>query len=213
MRKNKELRFRFSSLEVNIVTESFLKKLAKKPNFCPHFHLSLQSGSDKVLKDMNRHYTTSEFIGKVDLIRKFFPDAAITTDVIVGFLTEGEAEFNQTYQTCKRINFDFIHIFPYSPRQGTTALKFKNIASGVAERVVKLTQLRDKMAENFIKKESGKIFSCLIESKKIDGFFTGHTENFIKCYISSKDKLEANSIYKVKIGKPFKDGAAAEVIN
>ena len=207
-----KLRFRFSSLEVNIITKEFLLNLAKKPNFCPHFHLSLQSGSDKVLLDMNRHYDSKQFLSKVCLIREIFPDAAITTDVIVGFPTEGEEEFEQTYLTCKTANFAFIHIFPYSTRQGTNALKFKNIALNVNDRIARLTKLRDEMAINFVKLNSGKVLNCLIESKRIDGFYTGHTENFIKCYISGQAKLNANEIYKVIIGEPFKDGAKVELI-
>jgi len=212
------LRFRFSSLEVHIISEKFLQKLSKMPNFCPHFHLSMQNGSDKVLKDMNRHYTSSEFLHSVKLIRKFFPNAAITTDVIVGFPTEDELAFNESYETCKAANFAYIHIFPYSPRNGTNALKLKNIATNVDERVKKLTKLRDEMALNFIKANCGKEFNLLVEGKKSgEGYATGHTENFIKCYINQKtesgQKISENEVYKVKILEPYLDGALVKIVD
>ena len=204
----KDLRFRFSSLEVNVITEEFLLKLKDMSNFCPHFHLSMQSGSDKVLKDMNRHYTKQEFLNKVKLIRKLFPLAAITTDVIVGFPTEGENEFEESYSTCEKANFAFMHIFPFSPRNGTNALKLKNIATDVTLRVKKLTELRDKMMINFIEQNAGQTLNCLVEAKKPEErFYQGHTENFIKCYLPATSLIKPNTIVKVKIEKFYKDGA------
>ena len=202
------LRFRFSSLEAGIITPEFLEVLKGLDNFCPHFHLSMQSGCDKTLKDMNRHYTSAQFLDKIKLIRKFFPDACVTTDVIVGFPTETEKDFKESYQTCKKANFAFIHIFPYSKRSGTVATKFPNLATNVKERVGELTKLRDEMATAFVKKLKGKVYNLLVESKlSADGEPCGHTENFIKCYLEKGTKVSPNNIYKVKIIEPYKDGA------
>ena len=107
-------RIRLSSMEECIIDESFVKQLSQLKNFCPHFHLSLQSGSDSVLKRMNRHYTTKEFLQTCQLIRKYFPLAGITTDVIVGFPGESEEEFLQTEDFIKQVQFSGLHIFPYS---------------------------------------------------------------------------------------------------
>ena len=139
--KNKENRFRFSSLEVNVISDEFLKELSTFDNFCDQFHLSLQSGSNNTLKAMNRHYTKEQYFDKVKLIRKYFPNAAITTDIIIGFPTETEDDFNESLEFVKQVNFSEIHIFPYSKRKGTVAEKFKNIATNVPERVSKMTKI------------------------------------------------------------------------
>ena len=114
--KNSPSRFRFSSLEVNVITDEFLKELATFKNFCDHFHLSLQSGSNNTLKSMNRHYTKEQYLDKVNLIRKYFPNAGITTDVIVGFPTETDADFEESLKLTQDVNFSEMHIFPYSKR-------------------------------------------------------------------------------------------------
>ena len=109
-------RIRLSSIEESIMSEEFVRGLANLSNFCPHFHLSVQSGCDKTLKDMNRHYTTSEFYKTVLLLRKYFPRAGITTDVIVGFPTESEGDFLQTYNFIQKCQFANLHVFQYSNR-------------------------------------------------------------------------------------------------
>lgn len=111
-------RIRLGSLEANIIDDGFLGVLAENKNLCPHFHLSLQSGSDKVLKKMNRHYTTAQYMEKVRLIRQYFPDAGITTDVIVGFPGEDETAFAETAEFVSAVGFSDIHVFPYSARKG-----------------------------------------------------------------------------------------------
>ena len=116
-------RLRLSSMEDNLVDEDFVLRLSKLKNFCPHFHLSLQSGSDEVLRKMNRKYTTTQFLNSVNLIRKYFSLAGITTDVIVGFPTEAEENFLETMEFVKKVKFSNLHIFPYSKRDGTVASK------------------------------------------------------------------------------------------
>ena len=208
-----KVKFRISSLEVNVITDEFLTRLSKIENFQPHFHLSMQSGCDSVLKKMNRHYTVEEYKQKVELIRKYYPFANITTDVIVAFPTETTEDFETTYQTCKEIGFGWIHIFPYSKRDGTVAAKWKNINDGniAKERVSKLTILAKLMRDEFTMKNIGKVYDVIIEQKN-DGYYVGHTPNFIKCYVESANKLNANDVVRVEIKSVYGDGALAQII-
>ena len=202
-------RLRLSSFEEGIIDEEFLKSLAGLDNFCPHFHLSLQSGSDSVLKRMNRHYSTAQFLNSINLIRKYFPSSAITTDVIVGFPEETEEEFNETVEFIKKANFARLHVFKYSNRTGTVASKmFKDCSPQVKEnRSQILLKLSEELHRKFISQnKEGKV---LIEEKEGD-YLVGYTENYIKCYIKS-DKVSINQIVKVKIKKPYLDGAEAKV--
>lgn len=214
MREYPSVRFKFSSLEQNIITEDFMEILSKTPNFAPHFHLSLQSGSDKTLKAMNRKYTSKEYYKKIMLIRKYFPKAAITTDIIVGFPTETEEDFISSYNFAKKCAFAKIHIFPFSSRSGTAASHMKNIATNVKKRLLKLQQLDKQMHTKYINNCIGDIFNLIIEQKKdTSKYYEGHTENYIKCYIESDKKIESNSKLLVKIVKPFEDGALAEIVS
>lgn len=209
--KDSPSRFRFSSLEINVITENFLQELAGFENFCDHFHLSLQSGSNNTLKAMNRHYTKEQYLEKVNLIRKFFPNAGITTDIIIGFPTETDEDFEESYDFARAVNFSEMHIFPYSKRDGTVAAKFKNIATNVPERVKKMTIQALKMREEFINKNIGNEFEVIIENQK-DGYYLAHTTNFILCYIKSDKELISNSKLKIKIKGPLNEGALAEII-
>lgn len=211
MRNYPEIRFRFSSLEQNVIDEEFMQILAKTPNFAPHFHLSLQSGCDKTLKDMNRKYLTEQYYSKIELIKKYFSHPAITTDIIVGFPTETEEDFDKTYEFAKKCGFSKIHIFPYSLRTGTLATRFKNIATNVKERVEKLTNLSKIMQEQFLSDCKNIVFSVIVEREK-DGYYEGYTENYIKCYIKSDSFLAHNQIVKIMIDKPYKDGVIAKLL-
>lgn len=199
-------RLRLSSMEDSLIDEEFLKVLSTLKNFCPHFHLSLQSGCDNVLKKMNRHYTADEFASSVALIRKYFPLAGITTDIIVGFPTETEEDFEETLKFVERVKFSQLHIFPYSKRDGTAASKlYKDLSGKVKnERVKRLEELGDRLKTEFLREnKTGKV---LIEAKNGD-YFDGYTENYIKCYVS--DDLKVGEIVDVQIEKPFKDGVLA----
>ena len=209
--RNSTARFRFSSLEVNVITEEFLKELSTFNNFCDHFHLSLQSGSNNTLKAMNRHYTKEKYLEKVNLIRRYFPNAGITTDIIIGFPTETEDDFEESLEFAKLVNFSEMHIFPYSKRKGTLAEKFKNIATNVAERVSKMTESALFMKNEFIKNNINKTHEVIIENQK-DGYYLAHTKNFILCYIASNEPLEPNSYANVIIKESFKDGALADLV-
>ena len=199
-------RLRLSSMEECIVDEEFLKSLKKLKNFCPHFHLSLQSGCDNVLKRMNRRYSTNDFLKACKLIRKYFPNAGITTDVIVGFPGETEEEFTQTKNFLNKVKFSGLHIFSYSRRDKTVASKMIDIDGEIKKnRSMILQSLDKKLREDFI--NSNKQVKVLVEEKK-DGFFVGFSENYIKCYL--KGNLKVGEIYLANILSPFEDGAIAE---
>lgn len=205
-------RIRLGSLEVNVVTKQFMEKLAATPNFCPHFHLSLQSGCNATLKRMNRHYTTAEYLSKVELIRSYFPTANITTDVIVGFVGETDEEFNETKQTCLSAQFGGMHIFPYSKREGTVACKMTEpIPNGTIskQRVDELCKIREEVSNNFYNGLVGLTFNMLVEEME-ENYYVGFTENYVKVYVL--EPLTENQIVKVKLVKPFKAGMMAEVV-
>ena len=208
------LRLRLSSMEDSLISEEFVEGLSRLDNFCPHFHLSLQSGSDSVLKRMNRHYTTKMFKQSVDLIRKYFPLAGITTDIIVGFPNESDEEFRQTYEFAKEVGFSQLHIFPYSNREGTVASKlYRDLPKSIKQkRFEELDKLNSQLKLDFIKKN--KTGSVLIE-EQIDGYYVGYTKNYIRCYIPANDKKASDGIIdgivEVKIKEPFRDGALAKI--
>lgn len=202
-------RLRLSSMEDNLISDEFLKILASLKNFCPHFHLSLQSGCDNVLKKMNRKYTTAQFEESVNKIRKYFPNAGITTDIIVGFPTETDEDFETTMKFVEKIKFSQLHIFPYSKRNGTAASKlYKDLSGNIkTQRLKRLEELGKKLGLDFINQnKTGKV---LIE-EFADGYFEGYTENYIKCFLQGD--FEVGDIVDVKIIKPFKNGALCEKI-
>ncbi len=209
--KNSPARFRFSSIHVDVITEKFLKELSTFDNFCDQFHLSLQSGSNNTLKAMNRHYSKEEYLEKIALIRTIFPNAGITTDIIIGFPSETESDFEESLDFAKQANFSEMHIFPFSARQGTVAARMKNIATNVSERVKKMTEQAQKMKQEFINHNLGLIHEVIIENNK-NGYYLAHTKNYILCYIKSDTELRTNSKIFVKLSKVYEDGAIAEIV-
>ena len=192
-------RIRLSSVEPNIVTEEFARDLSQMPKVCNHFHLSLQSGCDKTLKAMNRRYTTEKYMDSVNLLRKYMPDSGITTDIIVGFPGETEEDFAQSCDFAKKVNFSKIHVFPYSPKKGTPAAEMKNqIPAEIKnKRANELIKISDEMEDEFIKKHIGKVIDVLFE-KSENGYFEGHTSNYIHVKAESKNNIR-NMILPVKI--------------
>jgi len=202
-------RLRLSSMEDNLIDEEFLKTLASLENFCPHFHLSLQSGCDNVLKKMNRKYTAAQYERSVNLIRKYFPLAGITTDIIVGFPTETDEDFEETIAFVERVNFSQLHIFPYSKRDGTAAAKIYKDLSGTIkmQRLKRLEALGERLKTEFLYKN--KFAKVLVEEKNGE-YFEGYTENYIKCFLQGE--FEVGEIVDVKILKPYNGGALAEKV-
>ena len=188
-------RIRLGSLEPRIITDDFAKALASMPKFCPHFHLSLQSGCDETLKRMNRHYTTEEYAAGCDILRRYFDNPAITTDVIVGFPGETEEEFEATKAFLERIGFYEMHIFKYSRRAGTRADRMpeqvpeqiKNVRSEA------LLLLEKQMSKAYRESFLGKKKTVLLEEKtEIGGraYMIGHTMEYVKAVVPYADDLK-----------------------
>lgn len=175
-------RIRLSSLEPRIVDKHFLDRLSKVEQFCDHFHLSLQSGSDSILQSMNRKYDTDLYEKTINLIRKYYPNAAITTDIIVGFPGETDEDFEKTLNFVDKIQFSKIHVFKYSNRKGTVASKMKNQVSGVVKKerskllIEKSKYYTDKFLDNMLNQP----IKVLFESKNDDGYIKGYTTNYIR---------------------------------
>ena len=193
-------RIRLSSLEPTLITEDFVNRLSKLNKICDHFHLSLQSGCDGTLKRMNRHYTTSEFKKATELLRKAYPNVALTTDIIVGFPGETDEEFNTTYEFLKNIDFYKMHVFKYSPRHGTKAEKMPNQVDGniKEERSRKLIELSAKNEKEQNKKYINTYLKVLIEELE-DGYYKGHTTNYIMVKIKENAENLQNKIVTAKI--------------
>ena len=198
------IRVRLGSLEVNIITEENLLRLKKVANFCPHFHLSLQSGSNNVLKKMNRRYTREEYMAKCDLIYKIFPDASITTDIIVAFPTETEEDFLDTLDLVQKVNFYSVHFFVYSLRDGTVAARYQQINGVIAkerEQRLKTVVLQEK--NKYLNKHFNEKLEMLTED--YDGKYTqGYSRNYVKCYL--EEKVDGNQIINVVPYKIYNDG-------
>ncbi|MCR4740788.1 MAG: radical SAM protein, partial [Lachnospiraceae bacterium] len=196
-------RIRLGSLEPRIITDEFLSFLSKTPKFCPHFHLSLQSGSDSVLKRMNRHYDTAEYLDKVKRIRRYFEHPAITTDVITGFPGETAEEFEETESFLEETDLYEVHVFKYSRRAGTAADKMEGQLSDreKTERSRILIAEGSKRTEKFIRYYENRETEVLFEEKEeINGdvFWTGYNREYVKCACKSGEDLK-NRIVRGRI--------------
>lgn len=190
-------RIRLGSLEPTLITKEFIQRLVKLSKICDQFHLSLQSGCDQTLKRMNRKYTTKQFKNGVEILREAFPQVHLTTDVIVGFPGETEEEFEQTYQFLKKIKFYKIHVFKYSPRNGTVAANMPNQIDGniKEERSNQLIKLSDGNEEEYQKQYIGKKVGVLLEDREGE-YIKGHTTNYMVVKVKTEKELE-NTIQEV----------------
>ncbi len=204
------VRFRLSSLECNVLDDEMLNILKSLKNFCPHFHLSLQSACNETLKRMNRRYTIEQFIQITKKIKKFFPNASISTDIIVGFKGETDEEFNQTKKNLQIIEFSFMHIFPYSERTGTVASKMPGAVDKaiVKQREEELKQLNCQFKQNFFNKNIGTTHKVLIEEVK-NNQALGYTENYIYCYLKN---AKVGEIKDVLLTSTYLDGMTGEYV-
>lgn len=208
--KDLPIRIRLGSLEVGVIDEEFLSAASECKNFAPHFHLSLQSGNNSVLKKMNRHYTREEYLEKCRLIYKYFPSAAITTDIIAGFPTETEEDFLDSIKIISEAGFAHAHCFPYSPRKGTYAERtYKDLPHEVKkERLARLMAEADKVEKEYLKKFIG-AEAEIVKEDFSGGFTRGYTANYIRVYASG----EASSpTLKVKLNGLYLDGMSADII-
>lgn len=192
-------RIRLGSLEPTIIDEDFVLRLSKLEKICDHFHLSLQSGCDETLKRMNRKYTTAIYKKATEILRKYYPNVSFTTDVIVGFPGETEQEFENTYKFLKDIDFYKMHIFKYSPRKGTIAAKMPNQIDGniKEKRSNKLIELSDENENKHNAQYIGKKLDVLFEEYE-DGYFKGHTTNYIIVKVPGEKSQEKEYIDKIK---------------
>lgn len=198
-------RIRLGSLECNVINEDFLGACAELKNFAPHFHLSLQSGSNAVLKAMNRHYTREEYLEKCALIYKHFPDAAITTDIIVGFCGEREEDFADSLSIIDAAKFARVHAFAFSPREGTAAWSMKDISAPIKDERLQILLKKAGEAElAFINSRCGLVRKVLFEESD-GGYTSGYTPEYIKVYVQG----ECSGCANVRLLSPFRDGALA----
>ena len=193
------VRLRLGSLEPTIITGKFCERLSKYPELCDHFHLSLQSGCDETLKRMNRKYDTARFFESVELLRSYFPNCGITSDLITGFPGETEAEFGRTLEFIKKCNFSQMHVFPYSRRAGTPADSMPDqITRAEKERRAKLASLAAaEMKRRFAASQAGKVLSVLFETVKEPGVFEGHSGTYL--LVSAKGEALRNRVCDVLI--------------
>lgn len=193
-------RIRLGSLEPLSITPAFIAEASRNPKLCPHFHLSLQSGSDTVLKRMNRRYTTVQFRAVAAALREAFPACSLTTDIIVAFPGETEAEFDETYAFCAEMGFARMHIFRYSPRQGTAAAAMPSQvdAATSAERSQRLQTLADTLAANFHTACLASEQEVLVETHLADGRAEGYTAAYVPVRIQPGQTLEPGQIYRVR---------------
>lgn len=203
-------RIRLSSVEPVIITDEFMERALETKKLCDHFHLSLQSGSNKILKAMNRRYTREEYMEKCQIIRKYMPYAGLTTDIIVGFPTETDEDFNDSLDLVEKVKFSKIHVFKYSKRKGTPAASMKNQVDGniKIERSEKLLETNDRLMEEFIEKNKNRSLKVLFEERKGD-YYEGYTTNYIRCKLKTQEELK-NKIINVKIKGVEKEEAEVE---
>ena len=208
---NNLYRIRISSIEITEINDKFINELKNNPKLCGHLHISLQSGSDKILKLMNRKYTQDKYFEIVKKIKDARPNINLTTDVIVGFPNEEENEYKDTISFCQKIGFSKIHVFPYSIRKGTKASKMPNQVDNKVkkDRVKRLIKISEEQQIKYHQKYLNKQVKVLIE-ESFDTYSVGHTENFIKVVVAKK--LKENEFYDVIISKIDIDSVTANLI-
>ena len=203
------LRIRLGSLEPRIVTEEFCRELAKYPNLCPQFHLSMQSGCDTVLQRMKRKYDTARYYESICLLRQYFPGCALTTDMIVAFPGETEEEFRESLAFIRKCGFADMHIFPYSRRPGTPAADMPGQLPNAVkeERSRRAIAVAEEMSRAYREALIGTTQAVLFEDREGE-YFTGHAPNYVKVYVRGENLH--NEIRDVTITQVFKDGVIGE---
>lgn len=191
-------RIRLGSLEPNVITKEFVQRLSKLEKICNHFHLSIQSGCNATLKRMNRKYKIEQIEESVNLLRTSFEDVAITTDIIVGFPGENESEFENTYEFLEKIELTKMHVFKYSPREGTRAATMQNQIDGniKEQRSERLINLSNKNEDKFLKTQIGKNVEVLFEEQDGD-YWKGHTRNYLM--VKKEGENLENALEKVEV--------------
>ncbi len=199
-------RFRLSSIECMALDDEMIEILKNCKNFCPHLHISLQSACNETLRRMNRHYTIEQFMEKINKLRQQFPNICLSTDIIVGFKGETDEEFETTYNNLRKIKFSFMHIFPYSVREGTVASRLKGDVDKqvVKQREQKLIELNKKFKEEFYNNNKNTIHKVLIEEVVDERFSLGYTDNYI--YSKIDEPLKIGEIYNIELVDTYNNG-------
>ena len=208
-----DIRIRLGSLEPESMDMETLRIFSQYSNFCPQFHLSLQSGCDETLKRMNRHYTAHEYETIVNNIRSVFENPAITTDVMVGFAGETEEEFEKSMAFVEKIGFAKTHIFPYSRRKGTAADKAKGQLSPTVkkERAARMAKAAEKCTRDFLQSQVGRIEQVLIETRNRNGLYEGYTMNYTPVFVEA-DESFINEIVSVRITEAYDSYCIGEIV-
>ncbi|MEE1280240.1 MAG: tRNA (N(6)-L-threonylcarbamoyladenosine(37)-C(2))-methylthiotransferase MtaB [Oscillospiraceae bacterium] len=206
-------RIRLGSLEPEIISDSDIERLSKIDSFCPQFHLSLQSGCDKTLKAMNRHYTADEYRTIVKKLRAAFPEASVTTDLMVGFAGETDEDFEESLAFALEMRFLKVHVFPYSIREGTRAAKFGcQISSDVKkERARKMIEQTECIRRQILNENLGKTRKVLLESRTKNGLGVGYTKDYIPVYIKNCTAVEGEFV-DVRLTSLYEDGCLGECV-
>lgn len=191
-------RIRISSIEVTELHDDLLEFIAKQPKIAKHFHIPLQSGSDQVLASMNRPYTMDEFYEKINHIRELMPQCAISSDVIAGFVGESDVDFETSFNNIQKLNFSFLHVFPYSQRKFTKAIAMQGHLEShvIKERTQRLLALSKQAKKQFLNQYINQTVRVLVEHKTKEGYF-GHSEHY--CPVIIKDPTKANEFVDVQI--------------
>ena len=205
-------RYRISSIEPNLLTDEIIDFCVNSKCFMPHFHIPLQSGSDEVLRLMHRRYDTALFAHKINLIKEAIPDAFIGVDVMVGTRGETPERFEECYRLLEELDVTQLHVFPYSERPGTAALRIQHVVSDTDKKVRsrKLLELSDKKTHSFYEKYIGSEAEVLLEKAAKGKFMHGFTRNYIRVELPPKlacDELD-NQLVSVKLGEFNHDGSA-----
>lgn len=206
-------RIRLSSMEPRHITKDFLERMKATGKACDHFHLSLQSGSDHVLELMNRKYDTKLYKEKVDLIREVFPNAGLTTDIIVGFPQESDQDHKDTLNFIKDIGFSKIHVFKYSKRTGTVAASMTGQIDGNVkkQRSHEISKIEEEIRQEFLQKQIGKTLSVLFETKSdMEGFMSGYSGNYLR--VNVEEDVSDNEIKNVLITEVKNDELIGKIV-
>ena len=215
-----DFRIRLSSLEPTVVNADYVKRLMKYEKLCPHLHLSIQSGSDKIIGAMNRHYSRQEYLDIVGVLKAHDPHYGVTTDIICGFPGETEEDFADSLRIVEEAGFLKVHAFKFSKREGTAAWEMKDQIDGETknDRVTRLIQKSEEVTKKFLESSAGDMRRVLFEQEEPgaegengEKRISGYTENYIKVYAFGSP-AHLNSFQKVKLLEPYKEGMKGEIL-
>ncbi|MBR5739857.1 MAG: radical SAM protein, partial [Firmicutes bacterium] len=212
-----DFRIRLSSLEPTVVDKDYVKRLLKYGRLTPHLHLSIQSGSDRVLKAMGRRYTTGEYLEIVEVLREHDEGYGVTTDIIVGFPGETEEDFGDSLRICRETGFLKVHAFKYSRRKGTRAYDMADQVPGPVKngRIDRLISAGEEVRDTFLEREKGRRRTLLAEEVE-NGWLTGYTENYVRTYVKCPEGTDPESLIgqfiTVVMEDLYEDGMTAEPV-